>query len=66
MPTIRELREKACLSQEELAAAAGVSVFTISRLERSHHKPQPKNLRNIAKALGVKPGEIEFRFPDGE
>jgi len=60
MSTIRELREKACITQEELAHKVGVSVFTISRLERVHHKPRIRNLRNLAKALGVGIDEIDL------
>lgn len=51
---IRELRERRKLTQEQLAYRAGVSLRTISRAEKNHGRPSAKNLRLIAKALGVK------------
>ena len=55
---LRELREHASLSQEELAEQAGVSRATIAELERGKRSPQPKTRRKLAEALGVAPHEL--------
>ncbi len=62
--TLRELRKRAFLSQQELADAAGLHRVTISVLELGqHHRrgPYPATIRRLAKALKVKPQAIEFR-----
>lgn len=51
--TIRGLRKGRKLSQTELAEGAGVSLMTISRIERGEHDPHIKTLARIARALGV-------------
>ena len=52
--TLRELRTRAGLSQEDLASAAGVSAEAISDLERSvTRSPRAKTARGIADALGL-------------
>jgi transcriptional regulator with XRE-family HTH domain len=56
---IRALREDAGLSQEALAHEAGVSWSTIQAVEAGNRKPIKVTLNAIAKALGVKPGELE-------
>jgi transcriptional regulator with XRE-family HTH domain len=55
---LRELRNRASLSQEELAEKSGVSRATIAELELGKRKPQPKTRRKIAQALGVEPHEL--------
>ena len=51
---IRELREKAKLSQEELAERSGISRVTISFIETGKlESVTTKTLRQIAEALGV-------------
>jgi transcriptional regulator with XRE-family HTH domain len=55
---LRELRDRASLSQEELAERAGVSRATIADLELGNRKPQPKTRRKLAAALGVEPHEL--------
>ena len=51
--TIRDLRKKRKLNQGELAEEAGVSLMTISRIERGEQNPHIKTLARIAGALGV-------------
>ncbi|TMF12612.1 MAG: helix-turn-helix transcriptional regulator [Chloroflexi bacterium] len=59
MPTLRELREGAVLSQQDLAELAGVARTTISDFERGQRKkPHPRTIRRLAKALGCKPQEV--------
>src|SRR5712691_11364922 len=51
--TIRSLREKAEMTQTELAEKAGLYQSHISRLEEGKHSPSRATLEKIAKALGV-------------
>ena len=57
---LKELRIKAVLSQEDLARYANISAATVNRLEQGKQKPNFKTIRKLAKAFGVKPGDIEF------
>lgn len=50
---IREYREKAGISQEELGNLAGLSRFQISRIERGTSVPPFETLQKIAGALKV-------------
>jgi transcriptional regulator with XRE-family HTH domain len=50
---VRELRERRMLSQQELANRAGVSLFTVQRIERGEGAVRPKTGRAVAAALGV-------------
>lgn len=49
------LRGELNLSQEELAALADVSPWTISNIERGRHRPQAETLRKIVRALDPTP-----------
>ncbi|NQT73582.1 MAG: helix-turn-helix transcriptional regulator [Chloroflexi bacterium] len=60
MATLKELRKKRVLSQRDLADISGVSHATINRLENGLQEPRFKTIRKLAKALKVKPNEIEF------
>ena len=55
---LRRLRRLAALSQQELAARAGTTQETISRLERGHHQARGGTLRRLAEALGVEAREL--------
>lgn len=56
---VKEYREKAGMTQEELAAKSGVSRGTIIRLEDNTQKTATtKTLSKIADALGVTVGDI--------
>jgi transcriptional regulator with XRE-family HTH domain len=50
---LRELREKAGLTQTELAAAAGVKRDAITRWERGDREPAWSSVLSLAEALGV-------------
>jgi transcriptional regulator with XRE-family HTH domain len=50
---VRELRERRMFSQQELAHRAGVSLFTIQRIERGEGSVRPSTGRAVATALGV-------------
>src|SRR4028119_715464 len=51
---VRDLRNRRMLSQQELADLAGVSLFTVQRIERGEGSVRPKTGRAIAEALGVR------------
>jgi transcriptional regulator with XRE-family HTH domain len=50
---IRELREKRGTTQEDLAHDAGITVGTLSLVERGRSNPAWGTVKGIAKALGV-------------
>ena len=55
---LREAREQALLTQEELAARAGVQPFTISRIETDKVEPRFSTIRKLARALDIDPREL--------
>ena len=56
--SVRYLRLKKEMSQEELAFNSGLSLNSISTLERGVNNIKIKNLKNISEALGVEIEEI--------
>ncbi len=50
---VKRARERALLTQEELAERAGIGPATLNRIERGRVEPQFRTIRKIAKALGV-------------
>ena len=50
---IREYREKANISQEQMADKIGLSVTAISNIERGVHYPSFENFIKISNAVGV-------------
>jgi DNA-binding XRE family transcriptional regulator len=60
MPTIRELRKNNFLTQEEMAAKAGIARRTLSRVETGAECPSGPTIRKIAKAVRVRPQDIEL------
>lgn len=57
LPRVQWHRERAALSQEELAQRAGVSRVTIIRIERGEDT-FPSTARKLATALGVLPSDL--------
>ena len=55
---LRQLRERACLSQEELMSRAGVHRTQISNYERGETEPQAEVLARLSRALGVEAEEF--------
>jgi transcriptional regulator with XRE-family HTH domain len=64
LPHLRGLRQRAVLSQEQLAEKSGVARDTISKLERGRRKAYPTTIRKLAASLGVEPqmllGGVEY------
>lgn len=56
--SLRDVRLRRWISQEDLAEASGVSRVTISRLEWVDHRAKPETIRRLAKALDVEPVEL--------
>jgi transcriptional regulator with XRE-family HTH domain len=56
---LRQLREDAKLTQEELAERAGTSRVTVVRLETGARYPGWDMVRQLCKALGVRCTEFE-------
>ena len=56
---LRALRNRAVLSQQDLARQAGVDQRTIGALERGDYPDaRPSTIRKLAEALGVAPHEL--------
>jgi putative transcriptional regulator len=55
---LREVREKAGLSQSALAERAGLPVRSIQNWEQGHRTPRALAVLTLAKALGVGPGQL--------
>jgi len=55
---IKELRSKASLSQEALAAECELDRTYISGIERGQRNPSLKNIIRIAKALNISPCQL--------
>ena len=56
LPHLRGLRQRAVLSQEQLAERSGVARDTISKLETGQRKAYPTTIRKLAAGLEVEPG----------
>jgi transcriptional regulator with XRE-family HTH domain len=55
---IRKLRERAGLSQSDVAKLVGVQTATVSRWENDHDVPTLANRRRLARLFKVTLGEL--------
>ena len=55
---MRRLRRERALSQRDLSRITGIAFDTISRLETSKQRAQPRTIRKLAEALSVEPREL--------
>lgn len=55
---IRIARKKKGVTQEEVAARAGIHVSTLGRIERGESNAPLQTLNKIAQAIGVKPKDL--------
>ena len=60
---VKRERERALLTQQELAEHAGVGLTTLNRIENDHAEPHFRTIRKIAKALDVDPRNL---IPEGD
>lgn len=58
---LRQLRRQKDLTQEQLAEVTGLSVDSISNIERGINAPSFQTLERLAKALSVSVAEL-FQF----
>ena len=58
MERLRDIREQAGYSQQELTDKSGVSQHTISEIELGRRKPQGRTLRKLAQALDVSVADL--------
>ncbi len=63
LPRLRVLRERAALTQDELAEQAGIHRVSIANIERGAKGAQAKTVRKLARVLGVKPADL-MEAPD--
>ncbi len=59
MGGLRTLRREKMLTQQDLAARAGLTITTISRIETGKFNPSFRTIRALAKALGYSPQELK-------
>jgi DNA-binding XRE family transcriptional regulator len=52
---LRDVRERAPMTQGELAQAAKVNRVTVARIEKGEVEPYPRTIRALALALRVEP-----------
>lgn len=52
---VKRTRERALLTQQELADLADVGLTTLNRIENDRAEPQFRTIRKLARALGVDP-----------
>lgn len=55
---LRVLRERAFLTQRELAQQTGISIPTLSRLEQGNQEARLTTIRKLARALHVEPSAL--------
>lgn len=60
LPTLRQARERACVTQEELAAVARISARTVQRIELEQVDPHLSTRRVLAVALRLHPSGIAW------
>ena len=64
LPHLRSFRQRAVMSQEELAKRSGVARDTISKLESGRRRAYPSTIRKLAAGLEVEPqlliGGVEY------
>ena len=64
LPHLRNFRQRAVMSQEQLAEKSGVARDTISKLETGQRGAYPSTIRKLASGLDVEPqmlvGGVEY------
>lgn len=58
LPHLRRFRQRAVLSQDQLAEKSGVARDTISKLENGQRRAYPSTIRKLATGLEVEPGML--------
>jgi len=55
---VKRERERALLTQQELAEQAGIGLTTLNRIENDHAEPHFRTIRKLARALGIDPAVL--------
>lgn len=55
---VRKIREDKCISQEKLAALAGLDRTYISKIERGERNVTLEVVERLSSALGIRPCEL--------
>jgi transcriptional regulator with XRE-family HTH domain len=55
---LRRARQRLELTQEEVAERSGVHATEVSRIEAGKRDPRVSTVARLAKAVGVKPGDL--------
>ncbi len=63
LPRLRMWRERRALTQQELAAKAGISRVALLRIESGEAEPRPKTVRHLAEALELQPDDLMDPLP---
>jgi transcriptional regulator with XRE-family HTH domain len=63
--TVRRLRQKQGLSQERLAALAGIDRAYMGGIERGLRNPTLTTIARVARGLGMRPSEV-VRVAEGQ
>ena len=50
---VKRERERALLTQQELAERAGIGLTTLNRIENDHAEPHFRTIRKLEKALNI-------------
>ncbi len=58
LPHLRNFRQRAVMSQDQLAQKSGVARDTISKLETGRRQAYPSTIRKLAGGLEVEPGML--------
>ena len=61
---LKELRDQAGMTQEQMSKKSGIPQSHISRLERGEHSPTSKTIEKLAHALNVKAWQIDPSIND--
>lgn len=56
--TLKTIRERSGMTQEELASQAELSVSMVEKIEQGRRRPTLQALNRLAEALKVKPGSL--------
>ena len=59
VPLLRAWREHLALTQDEVAARAGMKQPALARLERGESTPRTATLRRLAEAMGLSLAQLE-------
>ena len=63
--TVRQARERAKMTQDDLAAESGLDQTTISDLETGRNRnPRLKTVQALARALRIRPVQLRFEEPE--